>query len=465
MTKRRELFWTVLRVPLDLMLLFGAGIAAYLVRTTPWVAAWRPVLFRLDLPLERYAVLAALFSVAGVSLFALAGLYSLRTRNGIIRELAEVALAVSAGFTGLVLLIFVRGELFNSRFVFLAAWAFAIVFVGAGRLFLYAAERYLLARHGFGRRRVLVIGRDLFAHHIERLIKEHPRLGYEVLKVLPEPDIAAVKAAVYTSGVDEVILADPDYPREQIVDLIEYCHEQYLSFKFVPNLFQALTTNVGMDLFGDVPLIELKRTSLEGWGSVVKRLMDSVLALVIAVLASPFSLLIAILIKWDSEGPVFVRLKRISQGREFELFKFRSMIDNAHLLKPSLMEFNERTDGGPLFKMKNDPRVTRVGRLLRRTRLDEFAQLINVLRGEMSLVGPRPHEPEEVARYEKQHRKVLAIKPGITGLAQVSGASDLSFEDEVRLDTFYIERWSLALDLKILAKTTLIFLRGDGSAV
>ena len=138
------------------------------------------------------------------------------------------------------------------------------------------------------------------------------------------------------------------------------------------------------------------------------------------------------------------------------------MIDNAHLLKKEMTQLNERNDG-PLFKMKNDPRVTRVGRFLRRARIDELPQLFNVLRGDMSLVGPRPHEPEEVAKYEKHHKKLLTIKSGMTGMAQVSGSSDLSFEEEVKLDTYYIENWSPALDIKILLKTLVILFK-DRSA-
>jgi len=138
------------------------------------------------------------------------------------------------------------------------------------------------------------------------------------------------------------------------------------------------------------------------------------------------------------------------------------MVKNAEELKNDLLQYNERT--GPLFKMKDDPRITKIGKFIRRKRLDEFAQLINVLKGEMSLVGPRPHELEEVAQYKKHHKKLLMIKPGITGLAQVSGSSDLDFEKEVKLDTYYIENWSLFLDIQILFKTLIVFIKGDQSA-
>ncbi|MEK7493684.1 MAG: sugar transferase, partial [Patescibacteria group bacterium] len=171
----------------------------------------------------------------------------------------------------------------------------------------------------------------------------------------------------------------------------------------------------------------------------------------------------AVLIKLDSEGPVFVALDRITLGKKFAMYKFRSMVDNAHEMKDQLTEFNERKDGGPLFKMHDDPRITRVGRFLRKTRIDELPQLFNVLKGEMSLVGPRPHEPEEVGQYERHHKKLLVVKAGMTGMAQISGSSNLPFEEEVKLDTYYIENWSLFLDIKILLKTIILVFR-DRSA-
>ena len=176
-------------------------------------------------------------------------------------------------------------------------------------------------------------------------------------------------------------------------------------------------------------------------------------------LFAPIFLVGAFMIKWETKGPVFVKLKRVSQGKEFELFKFRSMIDGAEQLKPHLAMENERGDG-PLFKMKDDPRITKVGRFLRSKRIDELPQILNVLRGDISLVGPRPHEPQEVARYERHHKKVLAIKSGVTGLAQISGAETLLFEEEVKLDRHYIENWSLKKDISILLKTLGILLFG-----
>ena len=171
----------------------------------------------------------------------------------------------------------------------------------------------------------------------------------------------------------------------------------------------------------------------------------------------------AFAIKWETEGPVFVRLERVSKNRRFRLLKFRSMIKDAEQYKVTLAVLNERTDS-PLFKMKNDPRITRVGRFIRKHRIDELPQLWNVFKSDVSLVGPRPHQPDEIERYEKRHRRVLAIKAGVSGLAQISGSSDLPFEEEVALDTFYIENWTLWQDIKIIILTVLKILRDKSAA-
>jgi len=183
--------------------------------------------------------------------------------------------------------------------------------------------------------------------------------------------------------------------------------------------------------------------------------LGSILAMIIL---SPVFLILPLVIKMDSRGKAVYRTHRVgARGKKFYLYKFRSMVSGADKMKEELMQKNERPDG-PLFKMENDPRITGIGKFLRRTSLDEIPNFWNVLIGNMSLVGPRPHEPREVERYQKHHRKLLDIKPGITGLAQVSGRSTLDFEMEVKLDTLYIETWSMRLDILILLKTPLVVL-------
>lgn len=195
----------------------------------------------------------------------------------------------------------------------------------------------------------------------------------------------------------------------------------------------------------------------------IKKIIDIGGAILGLVFFSPLYLPIILAIKLDSPGPALVKLDRISGGKKIKVYKFRSMIDGAHQMKKNLAHLNERKDG-PLFKIKNDPRLTRVGRLIRKFRFDEIPQLYNVLRGELSLVGPRPHEPEEVAQYPDKFRHLSMVKAGVTGLSQVSGASSLPFLKELEIDDYYLKNWSVGLDLKIIAKTLWIIF-SDPTAV
>lgn len=461
--KKSELIFSAILAPIDFLMLIAAGLTAYFLRLSSLgIKLVGPAVFQLNLPFYKYFILVLVVSLFWLAIFSVSGLYKLKSTRSAIEEFFKVAIASSAGIMGVIIYIFVKGEWFDSRFIIMAAWVLAIVFLTFGRISIRQIQKYLAKKYRLGVHKVLIIGRDKISYSIADEIKTKPSSGYLMVKHLLHPDIAEVGRAIGNPGIDEVILADPLYPRDKILELIDLCDEKRLDFKFVPNLFQSLTTNIGVDTFTGVPLIELKRTSLEGWGRIIKRVMDIVGSLAGLFVLSPLFLTFAFAIKWGSEGSVFVKLKRISQNEEFELIKFRSMVKNAEELKKHLLRFNERPDG-PLFKMKNDPRITKVGRFIRKYRIDELPQFINVLRGEMSLVGPRPHEPGEVWGYEKHHKKVLAIKPGMTGLAQISGSSDLPFEEEIKLDTFYVERWSLGMDIKILLKT-LIFLVKDKSA-
>mgnify|MGYP001591433488 CR=1 FL=1 len=460
--KRSELILNAALVPVDFVMLVVAGIVTYLVRTRI-LDALRPVQFGFHLPFERYIIFVIISALIFVIAYAFSGLYRLRTTRRFIEELIRVAIASSAGLMAVIIYIFLRSELFDSRFLVIGAWALGIVFVSVGRLLMRRLQRYLVDRYDLGAHRVLVIGDDEISRRVVSEMRDDRGLGYRVVKQLAHPELAEVRSAIGNPGVDEVILANPNYPSERIVELVEFCHEHHLGFRFVPNLYQTLTKNFAFDTMSGIPFVELRRTALDEWGRVFKRGIDVIGSLVGLIVLSPLFAVIAFVIKWETEGPVLVRLERVSRGRKFFLYKFRSMINNAEELKPLLAQYNERK-GSPLFKMKNDPRITHVGKIIRRYRLDEFPQLWNVLQGDISLVGPRPHEPVEIAKYETHHKRVLAIKAGVTGLAQISGSSDLPFEEEVALDTLYIETWSLSQDIKIIIMTMLKLLR-DRSAV
>ncbi len=448
--KKGDLFFNVLKLPVDFVMLLAAGATTYILRTRIF-AVFRPVLFEFNLPLVKYIYLVFFVSFLFLGVYALSGLYSMK-RRGVAEELLKIFVASSSAVMAIIVYIFLRQELFNSRFLILGGWFFTIILVFLGRLLVRYLQILSVLKYDFGIHKIMIVGNDQAAISIIDSIRNNPSSGYRVVKHLLDPEISEIKYSVGNPGVDEVILTHSDYLPNKIVELIDFCNENHLIFKFVPNLSQTLTTNYEVDVINGLPLIELKRTALDGWGKVIKRLLDMFSGALGLIIFSPIVGVIALAIKWETEGPVFARLKRVSKNKEFDLLKFRGMIKNAEELKPYLAVFNERQDG-PLFKIKNDPRVTRVGRFIRKYRLDEIPQFWNVLRGDMSLVGPRPHQPDEIEKYEKQHKRVLTIKAGATGLAQVSGSSDLPFDQEVTLDTFYIENWSLFLDLKIILRT------------
>ncbi|MDP3697076.1 MAG: sugar transferase [Candidatus Taylorbacteria bacterium] len=456
--RKSDLFFNVLRLPVDLLMLILAGSVAYFFRTEI-LSSYRPVLFEFNLPLLKYLYLIFFVSLVFIGAYAVSGLYSMKSRLGMGEEFSKIILASSAGIMLIIVYIFLRQELFNSRFLVLGGWFFAIIFVWCGRLIVRYAQKLMVVKYNFGVHKLMLIGDDDGALRLEQEIKNDPASGYQVIRRITSPDIKAIRSAIEDTGVDEVILTHPHYLESDILELVELCNDHNMVFKFVPNISQLLASNYSIDTFKGRPFIEIQRTALDGWGKVLKRTVDIIGSILGLIVLSPLFGITAFAIKWETEGPVFARLKRVSKNKEFLLYKFRGMIavdpdGGAESLKVYLVAFNERQDG-PLFKIKNDPRITKVGRVIRKFRIDELAQFVNVLKGDMSLVGPRPHQPDEIAKYQKHHKKVLAIKAGATGLAQVSGSSDISFEQEVVLDSYYIDNWSFWLDFKIILKTVL----------
>jgi exopolysaccharide biosynthesis polyprenyl glycosylphosphotransferase len=230
----------------------------------------------------------------------------------------------------------------------------------------------------------------------------------------------------------------------------------------VPDIFQLSLNRVDVEDLGGVPVIGLKSAAIHGANLIVKRVMDVIVGSLIAIVALPLMAILATAIKLDSSGPIIFKQKRVGMhGKEFVVYKFRSMRIGAEEEHERLLVYNDMT--GPLFKMRDDPRRTRMGRFLRKTSLDELPQLFNVMKGEMSLVGPRPHMASEVAQYQDWQKRVLEAPPGMAGLSQVSGRAQLSFDEQCLLDIYYIENWSPALDLKILLRMIPKVLSGEGA--
>jgi len=468
MLKKSELIFSVILVPLDFLMFIMAALAAYFLRFETF-AALRPIIY--EMPFGNFLNIAALTGFIWLAIFALSGLYTIGGTRRILDELAKIFLACSAGLGVIIVLIFFNRELFSSRFIILAAWIFAIIFVSFGRLAVRFIQRALF-RRGVGVHRVVIIGEDKSADILVNEFYKNSGLGLKVIKRYKKFDDEVAKELeeiCQAVGIDEIIQAQGGATREETLSLIDFCNEHHIVFKYSADIFSVQAAKIDIRDYAGVPVAEIKRTRLEGWGRIYKRIFDIIGSLILIIILSPIMILTAIAIKIDSRGPVFWSklddgspVQRVGQnGIPFHYFKFRSMKPGMHSLRyTELAEKDFRK--GPLVKIKDDPRVTRVGKFIRRFSIDELPEFFLVLTGKMSLVGPRPHLPEEVAKYKKHHKKVLIVKPGITGLAQISGRADLDFEEEVKIDAYYIENWSLKLDLYILFKTPLVVLFGKG---
>lgn len=467
--RRSNLIFTAILLPIDFLMLVTAGLAAYFLRTSSLISQWRPVLFNINLPFERYFEIVLVVALFWLAIFALAGLYQVKRSNRLGEEFFQIAISSSAALMSIIVYIFVKREWFDSRFIILVAWFFAIIFVFLARVLIRKLQRYLTSQYGFGIERLLVIGDDKVVKNLIQEIENLPELGFKIVAQIPSLDISSVKEAVKTSKIDQILLGNIDYSSQKILELIDFCQEKRIDFKFIPNLFQTLTSNLEIETLGTTPIIELKRTALDGWGRIIKRLIDIFGSIFCLIIFLPLMAIIALAIKLDSPGPIIYKNERVGPKKNFKLFKFRTMylkyctgLDYPYHQQATAFEDKlaqeQSLRKGPVFKIINDPRRTKLGRFLEKTSLDELPQFFNVLKGEMSLVGPRPHMPKEVTQYKKHHQKVFNVKPGVTGLGQISGRSDIDFDEEVKLDAYYIENWSLGLDLKILLKTPFIVL-------
>ncbi|MFH1890001.1 MAG: sugar transferase [Candidatus Kuenenbacteria bacterium] len=455
--KKSEIIFSSILVPIDYALLVLAGMSAYFARYSRiYTENIREVVF--SLPLLDYLKFVYVFAAIWIAIFAMAGLFSMRPPKKVFSLLNKIFLACSTGTLFVIVVFFFSRELFSSRFIILAVWFFGAAYISIAHM-LVRYIQLLAYKKGIGVHRIVLVGSDRISQELRQEFKNKIKLGYKVIYQAEDyNDDLKKKVSEFSEngGIDEIIQADPNFSRQTAMQLIDLANEYNLDFKYAADLLGARRTNIQVNTISGIPIIEIQKTPLDGWGRVVKRFFDVIGSLLALVILTPVFLILSIIIKFDSKGPAIYRTERIgSKGKKFYLYKFRSMIVGADEMKEKLMDKNERFDG-PLFKMENDPRITLVGKFLRRTSFDELPNFWNVLAGNMSLVGPRPHEPKEVEKYQKHHKKLLNIKPGITGLAQVSGRSTLDFETEVKLDTLYIETWSLNLDILILFKTPFV---------
>ena len=394
-----------------------------------------------------------------VLLFARADLYSDRNRRP---GLTRIATALFQATVIALVFALADGQHFSSYFIFYGSLIFATIYIAALREIHLRLTGRVLEQAG-SRRRAVLVGSGKHIEEVARALAERARaqvqiLGYISLTPRPQNGLRSLGGLDDMPHVleherpQEVIIADPDFPQDKAVELVDMCHRRGVTVQVAPSTMEILIDRAEFSPGHTVPLFTLRPPVFEGVDYAVKRTFDLVVSVIALILLSPVFLVIAVAIKLSSRGPAIYRSVRPGMaGKPFFCLKFRTMREHAEQIQDELEPFNELS--GALFKIRDDPRLTKIGRLLRRFSLDELPQLVNVVRGDMSLVGPRPLPMRDFDRLEEWHKKRYLVLPGITGLWQVSGRAELDFDDLVRLDFLYLERWSIMLDLTILLKT------------
>ncbi len=428
-----------------------------------------------DAPLSAYLPFLILYVVLTPVFFVVDGVYRAWPRSWM-DQVYRITNATAKVTVLMLAVTFVFRPRYYSRAMLIEVGLLTIGMLALVRGAESLALAYLRAK-GVGIKRVVIVGAGEIGRTVMRTIVARPDLGYRVVGFVDDnPDkgytdigrfralgpLDNLPAVLDEERPDEVIITLPWMYHRKIMGIVRECERRQVRPRIVPDLFQMSLTQVNVEDLGGVPLIGVRTVSISKGALLVKRLIDVTVAAVGLLLGAPLFGLIALAVRLDSPGPVIFRQTRVGlRGRHFEMYKFRSMHVGAEEQQDMLADLNEAD--GPIFKIRDDPRLTRVGRILRRLSLDELPQLVNVLRGEMSLVGPRPPIPAEVEKYQEWHKKRLEAPPGMTGLWQVSGRSRLSFDEMVLLDIYYIENWSLWLDFKILMRTIPKVLLGEGA--
>ena len=451
---------------LDALCVIAAGYSAFYIKYFYSGGAWN---------IDNNVFIASLLSVMFVNNYTMGryGLYSDRRPQSnammtisILKSIVVCAGVLTAG-------IFIFQQKTYSRLFLFSFIRLCFVFILFQRL-LFQLYFDRISRKGFHTRRIVVVGSPERSKVVTDLLDSQISWGHKVLgRVEPRADghpvcnaigyIEELQQMLKHQPIDEVVFALDNDRSICLSDYLDTCKKMGVTCRILPALWEPGSCDLSVDLCQSAPFLTIQTLKFNAAGLMYKRLLDVVGGLIgtlIFLVIYPF---VALAVKLDSPGPVLFKQKRMGQnGRIFNLYKFRSMYQDAEGLKSGLINDNEMN--GALFKMENDPRITRVGRWLRKTSLDEFPQFLNVLKGQMSLVGTRPPTLDEVEKYQPEHLKRIAAKPGITGLWQVSGRNKINdFEKVVELDCRYLDSWRFSDDLKILLKTVLVVLQRKGA--
>lgn len=477
MKNKTSLIYSVFLVAGDFVALVAAFSTAYILRVT---LDHTPISD--DIRAFTYISIIATLLPFFILIFALLGLYSQRIYGRRVSELGRLAAGCFVGILGVISYAYLANvRIFPARLVTLYGFLLALCFVIVFRT-LARSIRRLLFRYGIGITNVLLVGDTTPTKELLRALADVSATGYRVvgvvgytkqragkrLSVMLFDNFAAAVAALGTS-LHMIVQTELYTAGSRNDDILMYAQQHHLDYRFVPGNNELLVGKIEAELFQSIPVVAVHQTALVGWGRIAKRLTDLALSSLAILIASPLMLVIAVAIKLSDQGPVFFRQTRLTRGdRKFKVFKFRTMRmaysgllpeeGFAKMGRPELAEaYRKNGDFLP-----DDPRIPPVGRFLRHTSLDELPQLFNVFRGDISLVGPRALVPRELALYKKRHA-ILSVKSGITGLAQVSGRKQISFDERRQLDLYYVQNWSFHGDLVIIIRTLWIVLAGKGA--
>lgn len=460
MSKRKE---KILLFLSDLIFIIIAWSAYYYIRVeSGWIIYANPPAFILPL--------AAIY-LYWMLIFSFAGLYQNWFARSRFDEFASVFKTVSTGCLILFFLIFIDDYMNNapiiSRFLILIYWLLMVISVSAGRIFIRSVERNLLEK-GIGLRNTLIIGTGKKAMELKTMIEKYPQLGYKISGFISldgiEKDqngiafgnLKEISSVIKEKEISEILIALETAEKEYLTEIFRYCTEEKVNLKILPDMYEIVSGMAKTNQIYGVPLIEVMPDIMSPAAKISKRIIDVTLSVLTLLILSPILIIISILIKITSNGPVLYKQIRVGKkGEEFYIYKFRSMIENSE-------------EYGPEWAGENDPRITKIGKIIRRTYIDEIPQMINVLKNEMSLIGPRPERPFFVEQLKKEipyYYKRLTIKPGITGWAQIKHKYDSSLEDvrtKLQYDFYYIENMSLKLDFRIMVNTLIVIILMKG---
>lgn len=475
----RHTQWWIYRIALILTDVIMVNIAfelAYFLRFR--VAAFTFFDQTVDVSSEYYRTFVAFSSVLWLVIYSFNGLYSKQNLLGGTREYSMVFRSSTVGFMLIVIVGFLQASLLIARGWLLMAWVFTFVFAAVGRFILRRCI-YYLRRQGFFLTPAVIVGANQEGRWLAEQLQKWETSGLHIVGFVDKK--VAVTTPLYNNlvnlgavdqlgeiieqfNVGEVILASSAIStRDYLLDIFKkYGVSDKVNLRMSSGLYEVITTGMTVDEFAYVPLVQVHKVRLTGADTVLKTMLDYAISCLLLIVILLPMLLMALIIKLTSPGPILHRRRVMGlNGRQFDALKFRTMVVNGdEVLKqhPELQEELARN-----HKLKNDPRITKIGAVLRKFSLDELPQLFNVLRREMSLVGPRMISPEEVAMYKQFDMNLFTVNPGMTGLWQVSGRSDVSYDERVRLDMYYIRNWSIWLDLQLLFQTIPVVFKGRGA--